>query len=169
MLCVKYEYMKLLLVLLLLSFPAVAQDDAFRSTDLPLPRFVTVKANKAFVRAGPGKQYPVEWVMQRKGLPVEIILEFETWRKIRDVEGDDGWVHQSLLSGRRAVFIAGKSPVPLIRKPKAESKTLALLSPGVLAKLLKCEIEYCQLQYGTYKGWAPRTSLWGVYATEEVD
>ena len=35
----------------------------------------------------------------RAGLPVEIIAEFENWRRIRDAEGAEGWVYHSLLVG----------------------------------------------------------------------
>lgn len=140
--------------------------DAFRSTDLPLPRFVTLKSHKAFVRKGPGKQYPIDWVFQRKGLPVEIILEFENWRKIKDVQGSEGWVHQSLLSGRRSV-ITQSSVSFLYARPDTESRKLAQLEGNVIASLDKCQETFCQIEIGSYEGWAERSGLWGVYEDEE--
>ena len=85
--------------------PACAQ--AGRSTGLPLPRFVSLAADRVNVRFGPGKQYPINWVFARKGLPVEIIEEFDTWRKIRDYDGEEGWIHSSLLSSRRTIMVTG--------------------------------------------------------------
>ena len=55
-----------------------------KGTGLPLPRFASLRADEANVRAGPGTRYPIEWVFKRKGMPVEIVAEFENWRKIRE-------------------------------------------------------------------------------------
>ena len=85
-----------------------AWSQAGRSTGLPLPRFVSLAADRVNVRFGPGKQYPVNWVFARKGLPVEIIAEFDTWRKIRDYDGEEGWIHSSLLSSRRTIMVTGE-------------------------------------------------------------
>jgi SH3-like domain-containing protein len=80
--------------------PAVAG----RSTGLPVPRFVSLGADRVNLRFGPGKEYPISWVLAREGLPVEIIGEFDTWRKVRLHDGDEGWVHSSLLSSRRTIM-----------------------------------------------------------------
>ena len=93
--------MRLLLVLLIVLLPSLtwAQDSSgFRSTALPLPRFAALKSDKVYARAGPDQRYPVTWVYQKTGLPVEITQEYDAWRKIRDVDGGEGWVHKSLLS-----------------------------------------------------------------------
>ncbi len=79
------------------------------SSGLPIPRFVTLASEKVFVRTGPALRYPIKWVYQRSNLPVEIVQEFDTWRKIRDMDGDDGWVHQSLLSGDRYGIVKGEA------------------------------------------------------------
>ena len=76
------------------SGPAAAQSE----TGLPVPRFVTLRADEVNLRTGPGEQYPIEWIYVRAGLPVEIIAEFGNWRRIRDFEGIEGWVFHSLLS-----------------------------------------------------------------------
>ena len=83
-----------LIVVFLLSIfsSAYAADgrDAFRSTEFPLPRFVSIAVGEVFVRAGPGLKFPVKWVLKKKKMPVEIVLEYDNWRKIRDVDGDQG-------------------------------------------------------------------------------
>ena len=73
-------------------------------TGLPLPRFVTLRANEVNLRSGPGTRYPIDWVYRRSGMPVEIIDEFDTWRRIRDWQGTEGWVHQSMVQGRRGIW-----------------------------------------------------------------
>ena len=88
-----------------------------RSTTLPLPRFVSLGAEEVHVRAGPGQKYPIRWTYSRQGLPVEIVLEFENWRKIRDHEGQEGWVYHTLLSGARTAMIEGRENVPVYEAP----------------------------------------------------
>ena len=146
----------------------------FRSTTYPLPRFVTISSNKAYVRTGPDKKYPVKWVYQQKGLPVEIILEFDHWRKIRDIAGDEGWVHHSLLSGRRGAIItpqedAESDLVMLLRKPKEGARATAKLAGGVIASIKECRINYCNINANSFKGWVDRDSLWGIYAKEIIE
>ncbi|MGB0720715.1 MAG: SH3 domain-containing protein, partial [Bdellovibrionales bacterium] len=123
-----------LFLLFVVLFPCIAfaQDavDPFRSTAYPLPRFAALASNEIYVRAGPGKQYPVQWVFKKAGLPVEIVLEFDHWRKIKDYEGASGWVHKSLLSGRRTAIVKPlndglkKENMPLFSNENIESKKL---------------------------------------------
>lgn len=63
-------------------FPALAQSGTV--TGLPVPRYVSLKADRVNLREGPSKDHRTSWVFQRAGLPVEIVAEFETWRRIRD-------------------------------------------------------------------------------------
>ena len=75
------------------------------TSGLPIPRFVTTRSEAVNLRSGPGERYPVQWVLRKKGMPVEIIAEYENWRKIRDWLDTEGWVHQALLSGKRMIVI----------------------------------------------------------------
>src|SRR5215471_20860346 len=89
-----------------------------KGSGLPIPRFATLKSDEVNVRTGPGSRYPVDWVFKRKGMPVEIVAEYEVWRKIRDWQGASGWVHQSLLTGKRSFIIPAK-PARLQKTPAA--------------------------------------------------
>lgn len=145
----------------------------FRSTDYPLPRFVTISSNKAYVRTGPAKKYPVKWVYTEKGLPVEVVLEFENWRKIRDMVGDEGWIHHSLLSGRRGAIIQTKNGenelVTIYRKPKEGARAVAKLGNGVVTSIEECRISYCKINANGFKGWVDRDYIWGVYSKELIE
>jgi SH3-like domain-containing protein len=132
---------------------------------LPIPRFVALRADKANLRAGPGTRYPVEWVYQRKGLPVEIIAEFDHWRRIRDIEGTVGWVHKSLLSGRRAVIVTGGIQT-LYRSAETDATPLLRAEPGVIGELIACEGAWCRIEIADTRGWMERRFLWGVYPDE---
>ncbi|HEY8963133.1 MAG TPA: SH3 domain-containing protein [Alphaproteobacteria bacterium] len=134
---------------------------------LPLPRFVSLRSDTVYVRAGPGMRYPVKWVYQSRSYPLQVIQEFDTWRKIKDIDGDEGWVHQTLLSGNRYVLIESDQPVTLYKKPDEDSRPVAQAEKGVVAKLNECEDNWCQVSVSGYKGWLLKEILWGVYEHEE--
>jgi SH3-like domain-containing protein len=140
---------------------------------LPLPRFVSLKADRVNVRSGPSKDHEVAWVYTRAGLPVEITAEFENWRRIRDWEGAEGWVYHSLLSGRRTALIAKSKAnpglAPLRASPAADSAAKAELEPGVLGAVKRCSDAWCRLHGEGFDGWVAQERLWGVYPDEKID
>jgi SH3-like domain-containing protein len=152
------------LLALAASLPALAQTQ--RET-LPIPRFVTLRSEEVNLRAGPGVRYPVEWVFVRRQMPVEILQEFENWRRIRDRDGTEGWVHQSMLTGRRAAIVAGDMR-NLRRRPEADAPVVARVESGVIGALLECKDAWCRLEAGGFRGWLPREEIWGVYPNEAI-
>ena len=137
-------------------------------TGLPVPRFVSLRSAEVNVRTGPGTRYPVEWVFVKRDIPVEITAEFDTWRRIRDWEGTEGWVHQSMLSGKRAIIVLGD--VRTLRRSAGESAGgLAKVEPGVAGKLLHCQTNWCEVNVGGYRGWLQKSEFWGVYPAETVE
>ena len=153
------------LCILLIAMPLIAKADLGKETGLRVPRFVSMNSSKVNVRAGPGTRYPIKWVFQRETLPVQIIAESDTWRKIRDFEGIEGWVHQRMLSGRRRAVVTGAIQ-QLKREPQKTAKTVALLEPGVILRLEKCSGAWCLVEAGSYEGWIGRQSIWGVDAND---
>lgn len=159
-----------LFISLAVSVPAVyAQEDVFNSTGLPIPRFVSLRSDKVFVRTGPALRYPIKWVFQRENLPVEVIQEFDTWRKIRDHEGQEGWIHQSLTQGRRFALVSSEEGAMLRRKADDTSKPVALVEPMVIARVEECDGSHCKVSTGGFEGWAQRKFLYGIYADEKLD
>ena len=124
---------------------------AFADTGLPVPRFVSVRADEVNVRTGPGVRYPIDWVFVRKDMPVEIVDEYDTWRRIRDWKGTSGWVHQSMLSGNRTVMVSG-GVGDLHRRAAPDAPVVARSEPGVVGDLLTCESEWCEVQIDDYRG-----------------
>lgn len=137
---------------------------------LPLPRFVSLRSDQVNMRAGPGARYPVDWVYMRRDLPVEVIAEYETWRKIRDPDGVEGWVHQSMLAGRRMAVVRGRRSM-LRRTADDSASAAAWLEPGVVLRLHQCPTgsDYCRVETEGYQGWLRRGEIWGVYKGEVVD
>jgi SH3-like domain-containing protein len=139
---------------------------------LPIPRFVTLKAGKVNVRKGPSSDHEVAWVYQRRGLPVEITAESDNWRKIRDEDGSEGWILQSMLSGKRAVVMAAWSKdkgVMLRDDASAKAAFVAKLDAGVMGEVGSCDGNWCEVSAGDYEGYADQAELWGVYPGEKVD
>ena len=113
--------------------PCAVADNLGSETKLPIPRFVSLRSNEVNLRTGPGTIYPVEWVFVRRGLPVEVVAEFDVWRRIRDWQGTMGWVHQSMLDGRRTVRITGADRE--LRSEPAEAGSIVVrLAPGVIGR-----------------------------------
>jgi SH3-like domain-containing protein len=141
-------------------------------TGLPLPRFVSLKTDTVNVRRGPSSEHAIAWVFKRKGLPVEVIAEYEHWRRIRDSEGDEGWVYQSMLTGDRTAIVApwGKDQTITMRKRAGEEgAALAMLKSGVVGDVAECTGEWCELSVAGYDGWVEQTQLFGVYPGEHID
>ena|SRR5262245_6243951 len=147
--------------------PRAAAETFGSETKLPIPRFVSLRSGEVNLRTGPGTNYPVDWVFVRRGLPVEIIGEFDVWRKIRDWQGTVGWVHQSMLDGRRTARITGVDR-ELRREPAEDAAVVARVAPGVIGRLLECDASWCELDAEGYRGWLKRDEFWGVYPDEKV-
>lgn len=156
------------------SAPAPANELANGpQSGLPLPRFVSLKADRVNVRAGPTKDHEVVWVFTRAGLPVEITAEYENWRRIRDWEGAEGWVYHSLLSGRRSALItkrkASEDLVPLYGSVDADGAIAARLEAGVLGTVKRCNGARCRFVGEAFDGFVAQERLWGVYPGEKID
>ena len=149
-----------------------AKDAGSTASGLPLPRYVSLKSDHVFVRAGPTKDNDVAWVYTRSGLPVGITAEFENWRRVRDSEGAEGWVYHSLLSGRRTAVVTMKSKddlAPLHESADPISVVTARLQAGVVAQVRKCTSNWCHVVGNGFDGWIEQQRLWGVYSDEKVD
>lgn len=161
------HFVFLLGTLAAVAAPPAAFGQNSAGDSLPVPRYVSLRSEEINVRTGPGVRYPVEWVFRRRNMPVEVVEQFEQWRKIRDIEGTEGWVHQSMLSGKRFAIVTGEVR-SLRRRPDPASPEAARLEPGVIAQLIECEGRFCRLEAGGIKGWLPRAEFWGVYPTESL-
>lgn len=125
------------------------------------PRFVSLRSGKANVRIGPGRRYPIAWVFVRRSLPVQVIGAFETWRRIRDWEGTEGWIHQSLLSSRRSVIVID-GPRALRRAPSGTSPLVARVERGVIGRPIECIDTWCRVEFQGMRGWIDRNTVWGI-------
>ncbi|MDU8928228.1 SH3 domain-containing protein [Alisedimentitalea sp. MJ-SS2] len=137
-------------------------------TNLPIPRYVSIKTDECNVRRGPSLTHRIDWVFQRKGMPVEVVAEHGHWRRVRDRDGEGGWVHYSLLSGVRTVIVEDDM-LELHLGPDETTPVNAQVETGVIARLGECNDGWCRLSAGGYRGWAPKQAVWGVRPGEIRD
>jgi SH3-like domain-containing protein len=138
---------------------------AHAQENLPLPRYASFKSNEVNLRAGPGENYPKQWVYQRANMPVEIFEEWDTWRRIRDYQGVVGWVSVNLLTSKRTAVVI-ETRRTLHDTPSEAARAVAELDPGVIGRIEECNGDWCRLEVKGYEGWLKRTEIWGVNATE---
>jgi len=137
-------------------------------TNRPLPRYVSLKASEANVRRGPSLSHRIDWVFQRKGMPLQVIAEYGHWRRVIDRDGQGGWVHYTMLTGARTVIVE-EDRLMLRARANTEARETAELQVDVVARVRSCEAGWCEIAAGGYKGWAPKTVLWGVDAGEVIN
>jgi len=146
--------------------PVRAQDEGrLGPSGMALPRFVSLKSDEVNLRTGPGTRYPIDWIYRRRGLPVEVVDEFEDWRRVRDHDGTLGWVHRFMLTSRRTVVIVGGTRT-LRREPAASAPGLAYLEAGVVANLKDCEAAWCRIEAQGFDGWIHRSEVYGTNADD---
>lgn len=130
-------------------------------TNLPIPRFVSMKAKEGNVRRGPSLTHRIDWVFKHRNMPLEITGEYGHWRRVRDRDGAGGWMHYSLLSGARTVIIE-EDLAPVLSHPTADAPIRAHAELGVIARLEGCERDWCRVRMGRARGWMREDQLWGV-------
>lgn len=166
--------------LMLCALPSAANSQANTTppavgkSDTQLPRFVSLRASRVNLRRGPGTEYPIAWVYRRAGLPVEIIEEYEAWRRVRDAEGTTGWILRTLLSRRRTAIVRPWDVKPdqaaptfnLKRRASTRSQPVVQLEAGVITDIQNCDGSWCFVSVSEFTGYLPQKDLWGVYSGE---
>ncbi len=157
-----------------IPFPAAQALETGPVSKLPLPRYVSLKASRVNLRIGPGRDYPVSWLYLKVGLPVEVIQEYDRWRRIRDSEGTEGWVYYSLLSGQRtsiaAPWLKGKATlIDIHRSPATDAPLVARIEPGVVSSVSECTAGWCSVEVAERNGYVRQQEIWGVYPDETFE
>ena len=151
------------LIICFFSFSAVGQIETKSKGDvtgLPLPRFVSVKSSKVNVRRGPSYNYQIDWVYTRAGVPLKVIAEHGNWRKVEDFQGEGGWIHSRLLSGKKFVIFVDNKTI-LLRKRNKKSPPVAIVNQGVIGRLVSTVGTWSEISVNGYSGWVPSKAVWG--------
>ncbi len=174
----------LVLAALLVATPAApqpvqsGQDTAKMSADarrnlsgLPVPRFMSLRAGRANLRAGPGTHYPARWALVRPdgrpGVPLEVIAEWNVWRQVRDPEGETGWLDRAMLSTERTFLVTGETRT-LRARPDLAAPAVWRAAPGVVGNIITCAERWCRIEVEGRSGWILREQGFGTYPNEAV-
>lgn len=128
------------------------------------PYWATIGAGEARMRTGPGKQFPVNWLYRRSGLPVIVIATYPNWRKVRDPDGAEGWIQANLLNDDRGALVRGAGNVELRDAPQPGAKIVWRAQPGVVGKISECGKGWCRLDVRGRGGYVEEGRLWGAGA-----
>ena len=140
-----------------LAFPAQAQKRE-------VPYWATINTEELNMRVGPSREYKIDWVYKRKGLPIKVIRVVDGWRLIEDSEGTTGWVSQGLLSAKRGALVIGGGLAAMRDAPADNGKLKWNAEPGVVGALGKCTAGWCELDVAGREGWVKEDRLWGAGA-----
>lgn len=149
-------------MLFALALTAVAVPVALAAQDRKVPYWATIRASELNMRVGPSRNYEIDWVYKRKGLPLKVVRVAEGWRLVQDPDGAQGWVVARLLDPDRGGMIIGEGLAPMRAEPSARAKLKWNLEPGVVGRLGDCEAGWCELQVDGHRGWVEAARLWGV-------
>jgi len=154
--------------MLLLSASSARAAEEDNTSHLPIPRFASLRSDEVNMRKGPGLRYPIAWVYNRRGLPVEITAEYDIWRRVRDPEGSEGWISKAELTGKRTAIVVGNGR-DLRDKRDDMSAIVAHLEAGAIGQIVSCESEWCKVKFDNVKGFLRKASFWGAYPNEAFD
>ena len=138
-------------------------------TGLKIPRFVSLKSDNSNLRVGPSENYPIKLKYIAANIPIEIIDEYKNWRKIIDYEENEGWIHKSLIKGKRFVIVNTpyKNGLQVFNKPKGDN--IGKIGKKNILEIKTCLINWCKIKYKKNKGWVNKLNLWGVYDNEIIN
>ena len=151
-----------ILALLPVTTPAGAQ------TPDKVLRYVSQRADKAYLREGPTYAHRVLWVYRHRGYPFAVLAEFDVWRRVRAADGAVGWMSASMLTDQRTVLVTGQGRARILESAEG-GKVVALADPGATAALVACAQTACHVKGEGIDGWIPKDRIWGVGANEIFD
>ena len=137
-------------------------------TNLPLPRYVSLKGSEGNARRGPSLSHRIDWVFRHPGMPLRVVAEFGHWRRVEDKDGAGGWIHYALLSGVRTALVT-QDMVDLRSRPHPDADIVARAEMGAIVRLGECNPGWCRIAGGGQRGWVPKTAIWGVDPDEIKD
>jgi SH3-like domain-containing protein len=136
--------------------------------EMQRPRFVSLRSDLVNMREGPSTEHSVKWVYHREGLPMQVLAEYDVWRRVRDQDGEIGWIHVSLLANERGAVVVGSGHAEVRADEAMDASIIAQVEPGVVGRVVSCGANSCRLDFSELEGWIERTRIWGVYADEQL-
>ena len=124
------------------------------------PRYASLKKDRVYLRYNASFDAPIKFIYQKKNLPILIIDKHDVWKKVRDIDGEEGWIHTSMISNKET-FINEKEQ-NLLKYKDNNSIVNAIVKRGVVGKIINCREKFCKVKIKTYRGWIEKKFLWGI-------
>ena len=113
----------------------------------------------ANIRSGPGTTYDVLWQVE-KYHPLSILKKSDPWYQFRDFEGDQGWIHKSLI-GKISSIITKKEKSNIRSGPGTNFKILFTVEKGIPFKVVNRRDSWIHIQHADGdKGWIHKSLVW---------
>ncbi|MBQ7673394.1 MAG: hypothetical protein IJT36_02560 [Alphaproteobacteria bacterium] len=122
--------------------------------------FVSLKSSEVNMRVGPGKEYPVSWVFMRANLPMQLMAEFDQWRKVRFIDGTVGWVHKNMISRKSSAIVTNEYAI--MYRHASKTHPIAKIEKGVILRVIKRDGDFVKVDINNQKGWVEKGCLWGM-------
>ena len=155
--------------LIIINVSSAYAETLGNETGLKIPRFVSLKSDNSNLRVGPDEDYPIKLKYIVANTPVEIIDEYKNWRKIKDYEENEGWMHKSLIKGKRFAIVSTlyQEGLQVFNKPKGNN--IGKIGKRNILEVKTCLMNWCKIKYGKNAGWVNKLNLWGVYEKEIIN
>ena len=174
---IKYINVKIKIVIksiLLVLFFSLLHNTSYSNeigevTGYKIPRFVSLKSDEVNLRIGSSTNYPIILKYVTKNMPVEITDEYERWRKIRDREGNEGWIYGDLLKGDRFAIIIKNNESNIYVFSKPDGVPIGEIGKLNIVTIKVCLKKWCKIKFDSHKGWINKKNLWGIYKNETIN
>jgi len=133
---------------------------ALFNTSAHAQSMVSVKGSTLNMREGPGTHTAVLWELKR-GYPLQITERKGSWVRVRDFEGDTGWVARSLTGSTPHHVV--KSQVANLRSgPGTQHRIVGRLEYGELLRTREKRAGWVRVERSEgVSGWIAKRLLWG--------
>ena len=155
--------------LIIINTSSVYAEYSGVETGLKIPRFVSLKSDNSNLRVGPDEKYPIKLRYIVANTPVEIMDEYKDWRKINDYEGNNGWLHKSLIKSKRFAIVNTpyQEGLQVFNKPKGNN--IGKIGKRNILEVKTCLMNWCKIKHKKNTGWVNKLNLWGIYEKEIIN
>jgi SH3-like domain-containing protein len=122
--------------------------------------FVSLKSSEINLRVGPGKEYPIVWIIMKRNLPAILVAEFDQWRKVKLFDDTEGWVHKNMISGKNTIIVVTDNEI--MYNYASCSHPIAKVEKNVVMRVVKIEADWIKVEINRWKGWVERKNVWGM-------
>ena len=120
---------------------------------------LAIKSDIANIRSGPGTDTEVLWQVE-KYYPLTVLQKQGDWYFFKDFEGDEGWIHKSLVAPLDTVVV-NKDNCNVRSGPGTDNEISFVSERGIPYKVLKRQGDWVQIQHADGDtGWIHKNLIW---------